>query len=106
MGSGDGGENGNGKWLWIIRGIQVGIPTLWILTLVLGGFSTVIDEISAPAGGLPYHKTELPGTALPIPLSLFALGFFLLLGPAIMVWDAYILLSWLSKRGSWNPENR
>ena len=76
MGKGSANSD-NGIITWLFRFIQFGIPLLWILTLVLGGFSTVIEEINTPQKGLPATKTELPNMVIPIPLSLFALGFFL-----------------------------
>ena len=100
MGKEPGDGEGKGMITWLFRFIQFGIPLLWVLTLVLGGFSTVIEEINTPQRGLPATETELPNMVIPIPLSLFAIGFFLFLGPVIMIWDGYVLLKWLEKRST------
>lgn len=83
---------------WLVVAVMVLVPVAWVVAYLLGGFSSILREISSPKGYLPLHKTDLPGTAIPVPLHQFGLGILMVLGPVVFAYDLYFAFKWLHGR--------
>ena len=83
---------------WLVVAVMVLVPVVWVVAYLVGGFSSILKEIYSPKGYLPLHKTDLPGTAVPVPLHQFGLGVLMFLGPIVFAYDLYFVSSWLYRR--------
>ncbi len=79
---------------WLVLAVMILVPVSWMAAYLMGGFSSILKEIGSPKGYLPLHKTDLPGTAMPVPLHQFGLGILLVLGPVVFAYDLYVISRW------------